>query len=82
MQQERGSCQAGWPWATYEEALSRQYLINHPRTDPLSPWSYPYHRPTKDGSVLRSTSETEGHSRVRGRNHTHTATMALGGLPN
>lgn len=82
IQQARGSCQAGWPWAMYEAALSRQDLINHPQTDPLSPWSYPYHRPTKDGSLFRSTSETEGHSCVRGRNHTHTSTMALSGLLN
>ena len=82
MQQERGSCHAGWPWAMYETAFPSQGLINHPRIDPLPPWSYPYNRPTKDGSLLRSTSKIEGHSCVRGRNCTHSSTMALGGLPN
>lgn len=65
----------------YEAALSSQDSINHPRTDPLPPWPYPYNRPTKDGSLLRSTSETEGHSCFRSRNHTYTSTMAPGGLP-
>ena len=82
MQQGKDSCQAGWLWAMYEAALSRQDCFNHPRTDPLSPWSYPYHWAAKDGSVLRSTSKTEGHSCVRGRNYTHTSTMAISGLPN
>lgn len=81
MQQEKGSCQAGWPWAMYEAALSRQDPINHPRTDPLSPRSYPHHWPTKDCGFLRSTSEIEGHGCVRRRNHTYTSAMASGGLP-
>ena len=59
-----------------------QRLLIIAQTDPLSPWPYPYNRATKDGSVLRSTSETEGHSCVRGRNHTYTPTMAISGLPN
>lgn len=82
MQQEKGSCYAGWPWAMYEAVLSRQDLINHPQIDSLSPWSYPHYWPTKDGGLLRSTSEAEGHSCVHGRNHTHTSTMASSGLPN
>lgn len=65
----------------YEGAFSRQVLINHSRTDPLSPGSYPDNWPTKDGGLLRSTPEIKGHSCIRGRHRTHSSTLAPRGLP-
>lgn len=65
----------------YEVALVEGDLINPPQPDTLSSRSHPDNRPTKDGSVLRSTSEIEGHSCICGWNYTHTSTMAPSGLP-
>ena len=79
--QTKSSCLAGWPWVMYGAVFSSKNLINRVSIDPLSLWSYTYNRPTEDGSLLRSTSEIEGHSCVRVRNCTHTSTVASCGLP-
>ena len=66
----------------YEASLFRPDLIDPLGTDSLPPRSYPYHRSAKDGSLLRTTAETERYRRVRGRDLTHTSTMAPNGLLN